>query len=647
MAGPVLDANGRPYTRPRDEGSSPLGDFAQLPSVRDRGSYFEIDKAAFDAIRREGARRVAVSGVPSTPRDMQREVGGMAVGKGHGRWPHLTMQILRELRETAPILQPIHNARGYQVRRLAVPWGGKPTDVGIRVVHKDHKDQKAVQPEGFQRYIRMFEEILWKPAPSYGVNTLGTFLTLCMEDLLTINRPVVEPIHSLIDARRIVQWRPVDGALIWPTLLVIEKWMADNPRWSVGYDRGRLRPENIVDIVSTAMDRDLHASEYVLVRDGIAEAVYPRGRLICAPIMNRTDVRHAGYPPSHVEQAIGLISAFISTFDYNNALFTRGVLAEFILGLPAELHDKDFDAFVDMFREVATGVKAAHQIPIVPMPHGNSTIQKIDLKSNPTEMGFETWLSLLLSMVAAVYRMDPSVLNAKPWDSGATVKLSEGNRTEEIGMAREEGLQGDMGHLIENILNPLAMSCHPDLRVIAEYGDYDAQKAASITDARVKVNVTRNEARLEDGKDPIGFMLLSKEEYDKASPEDQAKHDENPYNHTSDPVMANWISQKAQRDQQQQQFEAMQQQGQQPGQDPSQGVPDGYGGADDGFGGAHPAHDPAPYGTPQAGPPAGAPPGGPKPPGSNPPGGGGGAKPPPLAKGSRTMKITLYDRQEA
>jgi hypothetical protein len=589
--------DGRLYQpEPRER---PLADFltATSPAVRDRGAYVEIDKEALAAFRKEKSRRLAVTGVPSTPRHLIRDVGGAAVGKGYGRWPHVTMDMLRDQREKAPILQPIHNARNYQVRRMAIPWGGAPTDVGIRVVHKNHTNQKAVQPEGFERYIAQAESILWKPCPSYGVNTLGTFLSLLMEDFLTINHPVVEPIYSKIDSRRIVQWRPVDGGIIWPTLLFVEKWVADNPRWNAGYDSGRIYEADVIDILSGIMQADIGMAEFVCVRDGLVEAIYPPGRLICAPNMNRTDVRFAGYPPSHVEQALSLIAAFISTFQYNADYFTKGMLAEFILGIPAAMHEDDVDAFVDMFRESSQGVKRAHQPPILPIPAGSDKIQKIDLKAPNKDMMFEIWLSLLLSLCTAVYRMDPSSINAKPWDSGGGPKLSEGGgRAEEIALAKEEGLQGDLGHLIDNVLNPLVMRCHPDLRVIAEYGDYDAQKEASINEIRCRTHITRNELRIEQGKDPMGFCLISREEYDAATREDQEKHEDNPWNWPTDTVFATAISGAKQREQQAQMMQ--QQQQQQPGQDPSQGSPDGYGGSDDGYGGSHPSQDPSPYGSP-------------------------------------------------
>lgn len=623
----LLGADGRPVTS-----ESPLAAVSRSP-IRDRGSYVEVDKAALATVQRERARKLAITSIPSTPRDMIRDIGGLAVGKGHGRWPHVTFDMLRELRERAPILQPIHQARAYQVRALAQKWSGKRGTVGFRVVHKDYTEHNAKTPDGFDRHIKRFESVLWRPAPSYDVHTLGAALSMLIEDLMTINRPVVELIPSLIDPGRIVQWRPVDGALIWPTLQWLEKWVADNPRWSLGYDRGRLRPEDQIELVSNAIGQDLFGAEFVLVRDGLAEAVYPNGRLKVAPLMNRTDVRFAGYPPSHVEQAIALVSAFISAFDYNTANFTKGMMAEFILGLPADMHDDDIDAFADMFREATQGTARAHQPPILPLPHGKDTIQKIDLKRPNNEMGWTDYMSMNMSLAAAIYRMDMAPLNGKPWDGGAGPKLSEGSRIEEISLAKEEGLQGDVGHLCDTILTPMAMACHPDLRVIAEYGNYDPEKEARVYELRANNDMTRNEVRMQQGLEPMGFWLPP-DEYDDADDATKQKFDDNVWNWPKDPVFANAIGQAKSRDQQAQMMAQ-----QQAGQGPQPGDPheDGFGGYDDGFGGAHPAHDPSPYGAPQGAPqPGGAPSGG----APRPPGPGGAA---PMAKAVRTVQVRIHD----
>lgn len=587
---------------------SALDALSQMGVVQDDNGNLVVPKNVLKRVRNEDLRRVAISSVPSTPRYMLRDAGGVGVPKGGGMHPSpITMQTLRRLRERAAILNSIHSARTYQIRRMARPWPGKKGEVGYRVVHKDHYESNAEPPESIKPFIKRFASMLDRPSPSYKINTLGTFLTLCWEDLATINRPVVEVIHSLIEPDRVVQFRPVDGAIVWETLLWAEKWKNDNPNWNRGYEAAALTADQELDLVSHAIGWDLHGSDYALVRDGVLESVFPPHKLIVAPIRNRTDVNTTNYPPSHVEQALEIIATFINTWDYNAHYFTRGMLAEFAIGVSGDLHDEDIDAFVDMLRESTQGVQQAWQPPIIPLPI-DGAISKIDFKANNREMMFETWLSLLIASLCAIYRMDTSTINAKPWDGGGGGGLSEPSRHDEIALAKEEGLQGDIQHLTDNILNPLARRCHPDLRVIWEYGDFDPHKEAQIYEIRSKVEMTRNDVRMAQGMTPMGFWVPSEEVKD-LSDEDETEYNTNIWNWPADPGFASAVNQAAQLKQQSEQM-AQYGGGGEPGAPPGEPPPgeegqpppdegDGFGGPaeaqDDGFG--QPAGQ-APYGQP-------------------------------------------------
>lgn len=581
-----------PPTETPDAGNA-LRELAAIPTVRDRGDYLEIDKTVLQDVRMEKLRRQGVTSVPTLPRDITRDVGG-AFPRGLGRWPAPTFEQLRNIRETAPVLQPIHKARNYQMRRMCTPWPGRRGTVGIRVVHKDYQEWNAIPPEGFERYVKQFEKVLWAPAPAYEHTTLGSVMGPLMEDLLTINRPVVELIPALLDPKRILMFRPVDGAYIWETMLWMERWKAENPRWSSGYSMQSLNDDDVMDIVSHQINHDLHGAQYVLVRDGIAEATYAPGRLLVGKLQTRTDARFAGYPPSHVEEAYALIKGFVAAFEFNTTVLTKGILTSFLLGVPADLHDDDKRAFAQSLREATQGVQRAGQPAIIPL-HQGQKIEKIDLGAPQTDVLFEAMMSVTLALTTGVYRMDPSTINAKPWDGGGGSALSEGNRTQEIALAKEEGLQGDLGHLLDTLINPIAMRCHPDLRVIAEYGDYDAKKESEIYTANIATWQTPNEARLEMGRRPLG-VFLTDEDYAAADDAAKSKHDDNPNNRIANTTLEQARQQAAQMDMQKQQMA----QGGPPGpggpDDGQAGDDDGFGGRDDGFGGAAHGSDPNPFG---------------------------------------------------
>jgi len=590
----------------------------------DRGDLV-IPTDVIKRMRSDRLRDLTVSTVPSVPRHMQRDAGGVGVRKGFNKFETFSLELLRKLRERSPMLQAIHSARHYQVRRMSRRWGGRKIDVGWHPVHKDHQDQGAKIPEGFEKYIAKAETMLERPSHRY-CPTMGQMITQLEEDLLTINRPIVEKLYSMYDKSRVVGFRPVDGAIVWPTMLWIEKWIADTPQWHGGFNPDGLSNEEVIELASEAAGWDLYGVPYCLVREGVLEGVYRAGKLVVAPIVNRTDINVAGYPPSHVEQAIEIVLSYINAWDYNATFFTRGLMAEFILGVSGDVHDEDIHAFVDMLRESAQGVRRAHQPPVMPLPV-DGTLQKIDLKPNNRDMMFELWMSVLSSLCAAIYRMDMSVVNMKPWDGGSGSSLSEPSREMEIALAKEEGLQGDLQHLADTVFDPLLRTIHPDLRLKWEFGDYDPKKEAELYEVRARTSITRNEVRVAEGQMPMGFYL-SDDEYQEASEEDKQKFHDNLWNMPTDPSFASSYMQAKMQEQ-------MADQEQQPQDDGFGAAPDedvdGFGapqgGEDDGFGGG-PGQGASPFGQPpgqEGGGPAGQPPG---------PGG-------PMQKGTRD-RITVY-----
>ena len=594
---------------------------AKLGAKVSADGTLSIPPEALDAIRANRVREATTSQVPSTPRLVHRNGGGVGVQKGMFRWDALAVESLRRMRERSPLVQAIHRARQTQVQRLSREWPEKRGEVGWRVVHKDYLDPRKKVPDSIRPFIATAENLIRSPSPRYCPTT-GSLFAQLEDDYLTINRPVVERLFSTMDRKYVVGIKPVDGGLIWPTLNFLQRWMAENPRWYGSANPTTLSVDDALAIISESLGHDLGNAEYCLVREGVLEAVYAPDVLLVAPSINRTDVTFAGWWPSHVEQAAETILAFWNTWTYNASYHTRGMLAEFILGISGNVHDDDIDAFTAQLRSATQGADRAWQPPIMPLPDGQ-TIQKIDLKPNNRDMMFETWLSLLIAMTCAVYRMAPSTINARPLDGGASPGLNAPNREKEIALAKEEGLQSDVQHLVDGILNPIVREIHPDLRVLFEYGDFDPEKEARINEILVRTVKTRNEIRLAAGDQPQGFYL-SPEDYDGASDEDKQKHDDNLWNMPADPGFANMMNQR----------KMMEQMGGQ--------QPDGFGGdqgEDDGFGGQAQQF---PFGQMPG---AGQPPGPGKPPGAAPqPGAGGppagpGPKPPggmaPMQKGVR------------
>lgn len=585
----------------------PLDELAAMGVTIDEKGTVHAPREALMRIRESRLRRATISAVPSTTRHVYRDAGGVGVRKGAGLFSTLPLEALRRIREKSPYLNMIHAVRHIQVARYCKKWSGQRTDVGWRVVHRDHLEHDAKPPQDIEPYIRRFSEMLEKPCPKYEVHNLSALLVPLWEDFATINRPVVEILRSVWDENHIVGFRPVDGNLIWPTLAWLQKWMADNPRFYGDRDPGELSADEALWLVSEIVGHDVRNANYCVVREGVLEGVFDNRSLVVAPRYNRTDINSAGYPPSYVEQAIEFVLSAMNTHEYNSAFFTRGMMAEFMIAVVGEYSDEAVDVFMDTMRDATMGVEQAWGVPIMALADEND-IHKIDLKAPNKDMNYETWQSLLLSGHAAIYRMDMSEMGMKPWDGGKGATLSTPSRSNEIESAKEEGLGADLDHFAENVLTPLAQTCHPDLRVIWHHGNHDPKAEAEINEIRSRVHVTRNEVRLQDGQRPRGFWL-DEEAYEKASDADRNRFDENPWNWPTDAGFAQAMQQQAQAEQQAEQMRLQQEQAEQqqpqpgesaPGEPQPQEADDGFGNYDGPEAQYQQAQEPKPEGMQKA-----------------------------------------------
>ena len=490
----------------------------------------QLTSEAYAAVKLRAERAATVSPVPKLPRTIVREMGGAVPrGAAAGR-AQLTFDQLRLLREKVAIIQVIHAAVHAKIRRVCRRWDGQRHEVGWEVTHRDALRPDGRVPRGFEPVIRGFERFMEEPAVG-RCSTLADFMVLVAEDYLTINRPVVAPLYSVADPQRIVGWEPVDGALILP----LADWLAMST-FGAGWIERKVPTSQMERraLVEQIFQVSLNDMRWVMIRDGLPERFFRDHDLIVGQARTRTDIQWAGYNPSTVETAVELIAAFQGTFQYNANYFRDGFMPDFALLIKGNMAPEDMQRFMQQLQDAAQGVQRAHQPLVLPVPDGGSGIDKVDLKKTNAEMGFETWLSCLVALTCAVYREDPSSINAKPWAGGAGASLSEANRAQEIELARADGLQSLLGHLTDHLLTPMARRMHPDLVVRWHFGEMDPERDAKVYQIRTQVDLTPNEARVLRGMAPFPPYWPAKD-LGTLTPAQRAAFDANPMNQLQTP----------------------------------------------------------------------------------------------------------------
>lgn len=501
------------------------------------GGQFHVPEGAVQDMLMNRVRQSAVSTVPSVERFFQRDIGGQAVSKGGGAVRARTFEELRHTRDDGPFLAALHSGIQTNVQAHARVASDRRGDIGFRVVHKDFLDSKTKAPDYITPYIKRFEALLRHPSPmeDHGCSTLADFLGRLTDDLLTINRPVTEILYSSMDPSLVVGMRAVDGALIYNTCDYLATWVRSNRCY-----RGRkiedMNPADVLDLMSSTMRVDLTGDRpYVLVRDGIAEASYERGRLYVAPFQTRTDIRFHGYPPGYLELAMEAITGWWTTWDFDMNQWTSGVWYDSLLAVVGGYGANSIRQAMDAMRE-RKGYRGAASMPVAELGDA-ADVKRIPLKEIKDDIGFQKRFAFYASLICATYREHPSIVNFPSWDGGKGATLSQPSHEPEMKVARTDGLRKNLGHFAHLLTRIAQERCHPDLVVIVELDDEDHEKQVQVIDTQVKTHLTRNEARVAENKPPLGFWVAA-EDYQALADADKKRFDENVWNMPADQPLA-------------------------------------------------------------------------------------------------------------
>ena len=526
---------------PQDSPLNGLLDLADQKGIKWNGRSFEFPERALKDMIWQKMRLAGASDVPSLPKFQTADLGGGALSKSALSDTGRSFEDLRHARDDGPLIQALHSGITAKIRSFAKLWGGRRTDTGFRVVHKDHHRWDAEQPDYIQPYIRQFEGLLNRPSarPEYGCLTLSSFLAKLTDDLLTINQPAINLIYSTHDPRLLIGMRAVDGALIYRTMDYLQYWIRQNSYHQFGSSQTRdMDPDQLLDAISRLYDVNLTGDcPYVLVRDGIVERGYSSKEILIRPIETRTDVRVAAYPPGYLEMAMEAVSGFWTSWDFDMNRWSSDLWTDFFLFIQGGYQSKDVEIALQRLRQ-NKGYRGASEIPVVKGVDVED-IKRVDLKPVQDDLAFQKRFSFYASLVCAVYREHPSIINFPSWDGGKAATMSAPSQDLEIELSRSDGLRANLQHYAD-IFSEIAQNhCHPDLLVIPEIGDVDLKAEFDITERSVTKGVmTRNEGRLSQGLNPLcssGFpSWISPDDRDNADEETLKRFYADPWNMPAD-----------------------------------------------------------------------------------------------------------------
>jgi len=166
---------------------------------------------------------------------------------------------------------------------------------------------------------------------------------------------------------------------------------------------------------------------YVQEVDGVTTAIYTQKEMIFQFANPRTDIRHAGYGYSKVEQAIDLVVSLINSFAFNAGAFTDDKLPRGMLLLNG---DAGFEE-VEMIEEYLVDVMSAPvtalgkwTIPIIPSGSGDgkSKLEWVSMNSSAQEMQFSRWQDTLYMSIGALFGIDVESIGIKSENSAKLIE---------------------------------------------------------------------------------------------------------------------------------------------------------------------------------------------------------------------------------
>jgi hypothetical protein len=386
----------------------------------------------------------------------------------------ITYKILRTVAERAWIINAIIDHYIRNVRPFLKP----STDRNIRGFNVTLKDMEHSMTNEEKKLAKIYEQFFLRTG--FGddperEDDLGQYCSKVIRDALTLDQVAAELQRTV--AKKIYAFWAVDGATI---LRAAED----------GYDgNDQIRFVQEIDTITTAY--------------------YTRDDLIFEFMNPRTDIDHAGYGYSMVEQAVDLVTGLINSYMYNMGFFTEDKLPRGMLLLQGDADTEEVEMIEDYLVDIMSGGPVAKwHIPIVPAGRGSSNgegnesrrFEWVSLQGSNKDMEFSQWTEFLWSSITAIFGVDLEEMGIRTSKSASVIGQNTAPRLE---VSKSRGLGFMLGFLqghLQRILDKV------DPRYQFEFVGYekdDLVQKGQIRESQLRTSKTIDDLRKEDGDKPF------------------------------------------------------------------------------------------------------------------------------------------------
>lgn len=382
--------------------------------------------------------------------------------------------------------------------------------LGFKVVHDRHEDPTFKGSKEIDERCREMETILSNPTPiDYTYlyphqvrphHNLKDFIARATKAELIIDRKAMLR-YKRRDGKGYAAFHWIPGATIKNVDESVREWAQKNEK------DGKVNRDSIAKM-SDFTGYDIARCAYVQMFDGVVTAGFTADE-ISVHISNPSDEENRfGYGESRLELSLDVTTTLLYAWNYNRELFKTN-WPESIVSVSGDFDQDGFLAFKQqMMAEVGQG--GWHRMPFINSNgdgQGGADAFKIEahkLRDTPKDMMFDNLVRLMCMFKCAAYGAPATTLNLA-MDSGGGTSLFGHDPKSEIEFSKDQWLMPALTDMCEWLTDSIIKPTYDDLRVvIVGLEPEDEKSIVDLRVARVDKWATRNEARMEEGKKPVG-----------------------------------------------------------------------------------------------------------------------------------------------
>ena len=239
--------------------------------------------------------------------------------------------------------------------------------------------------------------------------------------------------------------------------------------------------------------------------DDVPHVVYGYEDMVYEIRNPRTDLVVNGYGFAETEMSVRAVTAYLNSVTYNAAGLDRNSVPRGILQLFGDYHPRELSSFRNQFQAMLHGASNRWKLPVLAARNKDAGASYIPIDQNYDEMYFARWITFLVSIVCALFSIDPSEIHFDSFNAKNSSSLSGDDTAEKLAHSRDKGL-APLITFVQDFYNTWIIPSLDDtlrIRLVGLRSEDEAQKWE-----RMKLTSDVNEMRAMDGRDPADIDIV-------------------------------------------------------------------------------------------------------------------------------------------